>query len=64
MTPVKEGSIWGDGGSQRKFTVIRRLELDGNTWIHYRNDQGTEFSCYEESFKQRFRENTNEHRNH
>lgn len=64
MTPIKEGSTWGDGGSQRKFTVIRRIELDGNIWIHYRNEQGAEFSCYEESFIQRFRENTNEHRNH
>jgi hypothetical protein len=61
---VKEGSIWGDGSSQHRFTVIRRVEIEGNIWIHYRNEQGTEFSCYEQSFKQRFRENTNEYKPH
>jgi hypothetical protein len=61
---VKEGSIWGDGSSQQRFTVIRRVEIEGNIWIHYRNEQGTEFSCYEQSFKQRFRENTNEYKSY
>ena len=62
MTPVKLGSVWVDTTAHRQFVVISRTEIDGNVWIHYRNNQGKEFSCYEESFKQRFRENANEYK--
>jgi hypothetical protein len=36
--------------------------LDGNTWVHYRNQQGEEFSCFEEAFILRFREDANDKR--
>ena len=58
---VTPGSNW-DGGDGRVFTVIHRVELEGKIWIHYRNQQGEEFSCYEEAFLSRFRENANEKR--
>lgn len=58
---VREGSNW-DGGDGRVFTVIHRIELDGKVWVHYRNQNGDEFSCYEEAFLARFRENANEKR--
>lgn len=58
---VKVGSNWGsDTGTI--FTVLHRIELDGKIWIHYRNQQGKEFSCYEEAFLIRFREHANEKR--
>jgi hypothetical protein len=34
--------------------------IDGHTWVHYRNQQAEEFSCYEEAFLLRFRENAND----
>ena len=58
---VKEGSNW-DGGNGKIFTVLHRVELEGKVWIHYRNQDGDEFSCYEDAFLIRFRENANEKR--
>lgn len=58
---VKEGSTWS-GSDSKEFVVLHRIELDGHTWIHYRDQQGQEYSCYEEAFVTRFKENANEKR--
>jgi hypothetical protein len=50
----KEGSKWS-GSSHVIFHVLHTIELDGHTWVHYRDDQ-REYSCYLESFLQRFKE--------
>jgi hypothetical protein len=57
---VKVGSKWA-GTQNDEFYVIHVIELDGHTWVHYRKakeseDPIREYSCYEESFLQRFRE--------
>ena len=61
MTTVKEGSLWG--GSDKKFRVISVTDVDGHTWVHYRDElkgfdqsDAKEYSCYIESFEQRFRQ--------
>lgn len=61
MQEVKVGSNW-IGTERDVFTVIHRVELNSHIWIHYRNQKGQEFSCYEEAFLTRFRENTNDKR--
>lgn len=58
---VKVGSKWWNG-SDKFFRVIAIVEAEGNTWVHYREDHGIkvpaleckEYSCYQESFVQRF----------
>jgi hypothetical protein len=50
---VKPGSKW-TGSGREEFVVLSRVELDGNIWVHYRNNRGQEFSCYEDAFKSRF----------
>lgn len=62
MREVTPGSIWTGSGSQEIFTVIHRIKIDENVWVHYRNQKGEEFSCYEDAFLVRFRENTNDKR--
>jgi hypothetical protein len=62
MQEVKVGSVWTGSGFSDTFTVIHRITLDGNVWVHYRNQQGQEFSCYEDAFLVRFREHANDHR--
>jgi hypothetical protein len=60
---VKEGSLWSTG-DRKYFRVLGVVEIDGKTWVHYREDKGTkvpaiqcrEYSCYQESFVYRFRE--------
>jgi hypothetical protein len=52
----KDGSRWwaSDG---KKFVVLHTLDQDGHTWVHYRDEIGNpprEYSCYQESFLQRF----------
>lgn len=59
---IKQGSTWLDVAEHRTFVVINQVTIDDKIWVHYRNEYGTEFSCYEESFRQRFRENTNDYR--
>ena len=61
MQKVKHGSNWHDGNG-KIFTVIHTIVIDGHTWVHYRNQQGKEFSCYEQAFVLRFREDANEKR--
>lgn len=59
---VKEGSVW-EGSEGKKFRVLSVTEVDGHTWVHYREDKGIkvpaiqckEYSCYIESFELRFR---------
>lgn len=60
LDQVKSGSVWG-GSDGSRFRVIDVVELDGHTWVHYRNDRGSrpveeckEYSCYIESFISRF----------
>ncbi len=58
---VKEGSRWGTA-DRKHFLVLSVTEIDGHTWVHYREDRGNkvpaieckEYSCYLESFTQRF----------
>jgi len=56
---VKEGSKWTGGDD--KFHVIHVIELEGHTWVHYIKENvqdhelNREYSCYLESFLQRFR---------
>lgn len=58
---IKVGSRWE--GIDKTFVVINTIEQDGHTWVHYREDSNKkpvleckEYSCYQESFVQRFRE--------
>ncbi len=57
---VTPGSLWGTSNS-KKFRVISVTEVEGHTWVHYREDgcnpnidECREYSCYVESFLQRF----------
>ena len=40
----------------KKFVVVHLVQdLAGHNWVHYRNQQtGDEYSCWEESFLERF----------
>jgi hypothetical protein len=57
----KNGSKWSGTGSQDIFHVLHTIELEGHVWVHYiketiKNDgQAREYSCYLESFLERFR---------
>lgn len=62
MQEVKIGSNWTGSTFSEKFTVIHRIEIENNVWIHYRDQQGREYSCYEEAFLIRFKESCNEQR--
>lgn len=59
MKLVKKGTCWS-GASGKVFTVIDVVELEGNTWVYYRDhmteegEEVKEYSCYEESFLERF----------
>lgn len=58
MTTVREGSIW-QGNDRNQFIVLHTIEKDGNIWVHYRQngkDNNQEYSCYLESFVNRFTE--------
>jgi hypothetical protein len=53
----KPGSIWTSPDNTR-FRVINTvlIETDGHTWVHYIQEKtDKEYSCYLESFLQRFR---------
>lgn len=57
MKPIKEGTRWN--GGDKIFVVISEVETEGHTWIHYREEnkiEPREYSCYKESFVQRFRQ--------
>lgn len=59
---VKEGTLW-QGGEDKRFRVISVSEVDGNTWVYYREEPKKyvpakdckEYSCFLESFVHRFR---------
>lgn len=57
---VKAGSVWRTA-DDKKFRVLSVVEADGHTWVHYRNElpgfnqeEAKEYSCYIESFTERF----------
>lgn len=51
----KPGSIWL--GNAEKFRVIDIVYTDDHVWVHYiKVKDGTEYSCYVESFLSRFTE--------
>ena len=61
---VVAGSFWSTANGQ-EFVVLSLTEQDGNTWVHYRrNDRKDpqEYSCFVESFVQRYRRITNDKR--
>ena len=52
----KAGSFWS-GTDSEKFRVIDVVYTDPHTWVHYiKIKDGKEYSCFVESFLQRFRE--------
>lgn len=57
----KEGSKWSGTDCRDVFHVINTVEIDGHTWVYYIKDinketnEIREYSCYVESFLQRFR---------
>jgi hypothetical protein len=58
MDTIEKGSVWS-GSNGRTFQVITEVEIEGHTWIHYRQldrktEEPTEYSCYKESFLSRF----------
>ena len=59
MKIPKNGSRW-QGNGRDTFHILSTIELEGRTWVHYIKDNATqdpkEFSCYLESFLERFRE--------
>lgn len=57
---VKAGSVWRSTDDKR-FRVISVSEIEGHTWVYYRLEgcnpninECQEWSCYIESFVQRF----------
>jgi hypothetical protein len=59
MKIPKQGSKWA-GNGRDTFHVLSTIEIDGHIWIHYIKDNSQEdpreYSCYLESFLQRFSE--------
>ena len=63
MKIPKDGSKWtGTSGGSEVFHVLHTIEIEGHTWVHYiketkkETNEAREYSCYVESFLQRFRE--------
>lgn len=56
MKLPKDNSRWS-GNDRTIFYVMHTIELNGHTWVHYKNaNSSQEYSCYLESFLQRFNE--------
>ena len=56
---IVNGSRWA-GTDGKVFIVINTTNLDGHDWVYYRAEKPKdhmpeEFSCYKESFLNRFR---------
>ena len=59
---VEAGTLWW-AGEDKKFRVLNVTEIEGHTWVHYREEpkrytpvnECKEYSCYIESFELRFR---------
>lgn len=55
----KDGSKWS-GNDNNVFHVLHTIEIDGQTWVHYiketkkETNEVREYSCFLESFLQRF----------
>ena len=61
MNKPKSGSRWSGHGSHEIFRVLSIIEMnDGHIWVHYCKDNDGEqnYSCYLESFLERFTETT------
>jgi len=57
MKIPKDGSKWSGADSRKIFCVIYTKEIENHMWIYYREQEsGNEYSCYLESFLQRFTE--------
>lgn len=59
MNKPKSGSRWTGHGSPEIFRVLNVIDMDdGHTWVHYckESDGESNYSCYLESFLERFRE--------
>ena len=58
MKIPKNGSRWSSQNGLIVFRVLHTIEIDGHIWVHYRDDDNgeREYSCYVESFLERFRE--------
>lgn len=55
IKPPKPGSMW-EGSDSAKFRVIENVYTGDHLWVYYiRVNDSKEFSCYVESFFQRFR---------
>jgi hypothetical protein len=53
---IKKDSRWWTSEG-KKFVVIDEIVIEGVAWVHYRDGLGDppkEYSCYRESFLQRF----------
>jgi hypothetical protein len=54
---IKDGSRWSGHNHNHVFIVLHTIEQDGHIWVHYRDAKGDpprEYSCYQESFENRF----------
>jgi len=54
---IKEGSRWAGGEYRQIFVVLAEVYTNDAVWIHYRDETGNpprEYSCYRDSFLQRF----------
>ena len=62
---IDAGTLWA-GNDRKKFIVISTVVIDERKWIYYRDEETLypneprEYSCYEESFLDRFVPITNE----
>ncbi len=64
MTKPETGSLWQSSHSEH-FRVIDVVDLEGHTWVHYcraSESRIEEYSCYVESFLERFTEIKNDSR--
>jgi hypothetical protein len=65
MTAIKLpkiGSRWIAVDNRTMFHVVHVVEVEGHTWVHYEEDncnECREYSCWVESFLNRFTEITN-----
>jgi hypothetical protein len=60
---IKTGSRWTDSNG-KFYHIINRVEINGKTWVYYKSEnakenENSEFSCYEESFLARFTPHVN-----
>ena len=64
INEVTPGSFWASPSGQ-EFLVLSVTEQDGHTWVHYRRHDRRdpqEYSCFVESFVQRYKRISNDRR--